>query len=80
MGVRIVEGKDGSQTVALLYCSVSMWAFGPVFDDWEMADDFLNWLNQDARRLSDHELRTSYHNYLESREENGKRSSPVALP
>ena len=41
MGVRILEGDDN----AVLYCSSSDWAFGPLFDNGEKAQDFLDWLD-----------------------------------
>jgi len=50
MGCRILEEKDGRQ--AVLYCSTSGWAFGPVFyqtdemDAGEVAEAFLKWLRK----------------------------------
>ncbi len=41
MGVRILAGDDN----AVLYCSTSDWAFGPLFDSEEKAQDFLKWLD-----------------------------------
>lgn len=61
MGVRILESdKDG----AVLYCSVSMWAFGPVFEDGDKAQAFLDWLETDARRLSDSELASRHSEWM----------------
>lgn len=68
MGVRIMEGKevwDG----ACLYCSTSMWAFGPIFEDAIAAQEFLDWLVDDARKFSDKQLKDKYHDWLEEREE-----------
>ena len=46
MGVRIINGTDE----AALYCSTTMWAFGPVFDDYDSAESFLEWWKaKDAR-------------------------------
>ena len=60
MGVRILEG-DG----ACLYCSTSMWAFGPVFEDRDQAQAFLEFLGAvDARTLGDHELELKYGEFL----------------
>lgn len=61
MGCRILEGDDG----AALYCSTSMVAFGPIFDDGEAAEAFLKWLDGvDPRGFSDQELMTKYSSWL----------------
>ena len=58
MGVRIIT--DGSQ--AVMYCSTTDWAFGPVImgdkehDAVERAELFIQWLPQDARQYTDSEL------------------------
>lgn len=52
MGVSILANARADQ--AVLYCSTSDWAFGPVFnatddrDAEEQAEAFLTWLDQDA--------------------------------
>lgn len=62
MGVRVLA----SDSKAVLYCSTSMWAFGPVFyatDDKsaeESAREFLTWLRVDPRLLPDRELEERY--------------------
>lgn len=50
MGTRIIEGTEfgTEQTVAVLYDSVTGWAFGPVFVNAEWADEFLIWLESEA--------------------------------
>ena len=55
MGVHILVNKeDGYQC---LYCSVTMWAFGPIFYENEDAEEFLDWLKPvDPRSLTDKEL------------------------
>jgi hypothetical protein len=74
MGVRILDGEDG----AVLYCSTTMWAFGPVFQDdknhsaGELADEFVAWLNIDARKLTDKELADKYSEFLSLIELNDK--------
>lgn len=63
MGVRIIEGfKDGTRhdTCAVIYCSTTNWAFGPVFEDSDEAQAFLDSLEQDARKYSDSELEKLY--------------------
>ena len=62
MGVRIIDGGD----CAALYCSVSMQAFGPVFDSHEMAQEFLDWLKRDPRRLSQDKLKDDFLKFLDS--------------
>lgn len=58
MGVRIIVGEN--LQCAVLYCSVTDWAFGPLFADYEEAESFLKWLSdtdgRDARRLTDKEM------------------------
>lgn len=46
MGVRIIEDKDHGESV--LYCSTSMVAFGPVFNDRETCEEFLEWFPENA--------------------------------
>lgn len=44
MGIRIIAGEyDGDTSGAVLVCSTSMTAFGPIFADTQEADCFLNW-------------------------------------
>lgn len=71
MGVRILsdvrsEGYTGTSQ-AVLYCSTSDWAFGPVFygdgdhDAEERAQAFCRWLGgREPRRMSDQELQAVY--------------------
>lgn len=61
MGVRIVEGMaDGTKQVAVLYDSVTGTAFGPLFEDADEAQAFLESLathrKSDARMYSSAEL------------------------
>ena len=64
MGVRILEADD----YAVLYCSTTMWAFGPLFDSVEKAQAFLDGLPQDARLYNDKELERKYSEFLEQYE------------
>ena len=54
MGVRIIHSDDE----AVMYCSVTGWAFGPVFDDsdehgaYERLELFLDWLPNDPRKYT----------------------------
>jgi hypothetical protein len=64
MGVRILQGDQASDG-AILYCSVSMWAFGPVFEDHDKAQAFLDWLGSvDPRSLTEKELEDKYSVFL----------------
>lgn len=37
---------DPSQRIAVMYCNTEGRAFGPVFDDPQAAEDFLDWLRE----------------------------------
>lgn len=59
MSVMILEGKrinEDDSEGAILYCSSSGRAFGPVFVDAEEAQEFIEWLPVDARMLGYEEL------------------------
>jgi len=60
MGVRIINGAlDGDSTgYQCLYCSTTMFAFGPLFDADDDVQHFLEWLGEDARLLSEPMLET----------------------
>ena len=74
MGVRIIQGKlDGdSRGYACWYCSTSMWAFGPVFEDEFEAEEFLQWIHGDPRGYSDADLEAEYVKFLNEKEETEK--------
>lgn len=67
MGVRILGGEDG----ACLYDSVTMWAFGPIFEDHEQAESFLQWLPAgiDARTYSDKDLEAKHADFMQHLED-----------
>jgi len=44
MGCRILAEKHDGR--AVLYCSTTGWAFGPVFSSYEEAERFLTWLRE----------------------------------
>lgn len=63
MGVRVLADRGGDE--ACMYCSVTMWAFGPVFgrvsdlDAEEACEEFIRWhfeKHGDPRRATDTEL------------------------
>ena len=61
MGVHILENKDDGYKC--LYCSTSMWAFGCIFYEDEDVEEFLEWLGNDPRRLSDKELENKVYDW-----------------
>ena len=72
MGVRILhQSGDGMTRLehACFYCSSTNWAFGPVFDSYEEAEGFSEWLKIDPRTLSEPELEGRYMQYLREAEE-----------
>lgn len=52
MSIRIISDGDNS----VIYDSVTETAFGPVFGRDEDPNDFLEWLEKDARLYTDKEL------------------------
>lgn len=50
MGCRVLEGKmdGGEQSAAVLYDSTSGYAFGPLFDDADTANDFIAWCQKET--------------------------------
>ena len=66
MGVRILHNNDE----AVMYCSTSGWAFGPLMhsdkehDAEERMELFLKWLKKDAREYEDNELEMEYGKFL----------------
>lgn len=71
MAVRIMYNDEN----AVLYCSTTDWAFGPLFsgDDEHSAEEraqlFLDWLPQDAREYEDNELEKKYNEWLTKEKE-----------
>lgn len=78
MGCRILGSKSGGQVA--LYCSTTMFAFGPVFASYEEAERFLAWLRDtpngektilglsksDPRSYTEKSLETLYSKFLAS--------------
>lgn len=64
MGCRILESREDG---AVLYCSTTMWAFGPIFESGEAAEAFLKWLGFDPRSLSNKDLESNYTRWLEEK-------------
>ncbi len=58
MGVRILVGREQGceNEQAVLFCSTTGWAFGPLFESETEAEEFLEWYRDDPRMLTDEEL------------------------
>lgn len=64
MAVRILTSEDGEQC---LYDSQVMMAFGPVHNNHEHdLEDFLEWLQKDARKYSIDELVAAYYEWIKA--------------
>jgi len=81
MGCRILHDRE--QDLAVLYCSTSDVAFGPVFTDGdngqaadERAEAFLRWLQIDPRRCDESELQAFYSKWFAQEEAQYKRENP----
>ena len=62
MGVRILH--DNKNDYCCLYCSTSMWAFGPIMYSPDEAEAFLEYLGKkDARWFTDKELESKYYDF-----------------
>lgn len=62
MGCKILKAETGEQ---VLYDSVTMTAFGVVHEDQDFdLEDFLGWLQMDARRYTQEELNSKYYEWL----------------
>jgi hypothetical protein len=59
MGIHILEGREDHR--AILFCSVTNWAFGPVMQSIEEAEAFLKYLApEDPRTIADKDLEAKY--------------------
>lgn len=74
MGVRILAHEDTTgdrEGGAVLFDSVTGWAFGPVFADEDEAESFLDWCREkglrDVRELGGATLKAQYEQFLKGR-------------
>lgn len=74
MAVGIIEGKFAGWSdheCAVLYDTVTDWTFGPIFENADVANEFLDYVRDrdlgNPRRLTDQELKDVYHTWLEVR-------------
>jgi hypothetical protein len=64
MGCRVISAHMGA--IAVMYCSTTDWAFGPVFYDNtehsadERIESFMRWLVIDPRSLPERDLESKY--------------------
>lgn len=74
MPTKVITGEEGEQ---ILYDSVTMTAFGIVHtnEDYELAD-FIEWLKDDARTLTQTQLSDLYYQWLKECEENEEGPDP----
>lgn len=69
MSVCILEDRESGQ--AVFYCSTSGWAFGPVFEDAEQAENFLNYIagehgDTDIRALPERVVKRHWEEFCRS--------------
>jgi hypothetical protein len=66
MGVHILH--DPTYDYCCFYCSVVMWAFGPIMYSEEEAEEFLEYLKKDPREYKDKELESEYYEFRQIRD------------
>lgn len=68
MGVHILEAGADDNYKAVLYDSVSGWAFGPVFGCYEYAERFIGWFRRtegiDPREATQEVLQSAYDRWI----------------
>lgn len=69
MGVRILEGEyDGHTAAAVMICSTTDTAFGPLFEDAEQVESFLRFLEaqgtSDPRKLTPAQLEDAHDRWI----------------
>ena len=78
MAVKILEGTgQGESLGAVLFCSTTDWAVGPVFDSAQGAMDFLEFCRE-PRSLTTNELEKAVGEFRSSRTSEGKTAPSVA--
>ena len=65
MALLVIAGEyDGDTTGAVMICSTTMWAFGPVFDDPQEVDCFQDWwgdnYSESIREASESQLKERF--------------------
>lgn len=89
MGLHVISGEYNGRPCAIMFCSTSMWAFGPLFEDEEEVDAFCVWLRNhpqgafDPRTLSDEALADAFARWKateQKREEGDDLATADTLP
>ena len=76
MGVHILHNREDDY--CCFYCSVTMWAFGPIMYSLEEAEEFFEWLKPtDPRMLKDKELESKYYDFRKEKDEEEERESAI---
>lgn len=65
MGIEILEDRRDGR--AVLYCSNTDWAFGPVFQSGEEAQAFLDWEDEDPRQYTHQGLESAHSRFRKER-------------
>ena len=82
MGARILH--DAHSDTAALFCSTSVWAFGPVFSNRdgrsadERAEAFLRWLAVDPRSMTEQDLAIKHSEWFAQEEDQIRREEAAA--
>ena len=80
MAVKILEGTgEGESRGAVLFCSTTEWAFGPVFNSAQEAMDFLEYCSE-PRTLTEAELLDAVHNFRVSCIKEDEAATSVTSP
>lgn len=66
MGVHILHNQEDDY--CCFYCSVTMWAFGPIMYSQDEAQEFLDYLEKDPRNYKDKELENLYYEFIQVRD------------
>lgn len=78
MSVKILEGTgEGESRGAVLFCSTTEWAFGPVFNSSQEAMDFLAFCRE-PRSLTTNELEKAVGDFRVSRTREDETAPSVA--
>lgn len=68
MSCCILVGKGEGLERAAFYCNTADWAYGPLMDSYEEAEDFEKWLHKDPRSYDNETLERLYSEFRDSRD------------
>ena len=72
MAVYYLEDSSGEKC---LYCTTTMYAFGPIFYEDDDVEDFLAWIPGDPRKYSFKELDDKYYEWKKQRDKEDENES-----